>query len=55
VALRVTLVEELTTPVVIVKGEEIVAPEATVTLDGTEATAEFELESAITAPPGGAG
>src|SRR5580658_2010393 len=41
--------------VVIGKFAEVVVPAATWTLAGTEATAVLELESAITAPPGGAG
>ena len=50
----VTGVEAVTLVVVMAKVAEV-APAAAVTLAGTDATAELELERETTAPPGGAG
>jgi hypothetical protein len=53
VAVTVTLVEEPTVKVV-TENETEAAPSDTFTVEGTAATAGFELESVTTAPPGGA-
>jgi hypothetical protein len=50
VAVRVTEVERTTLPVLTVKVAEV-APADTLTLEGTEARLDFELDNATTAPP----